>query len=34
MAQIARLQKDQLDSFSKQLADLLRLNEGSSKPCA
>jgi len=28
MTQIARLQKDQLDSFSKQLADLTRLNEG------
>jgi DNA recombination protein RmuC len=28
MAQIAQLQKDQLDSFSKQLADLTRLNEG------
>lgn len=28
MAQIARLQKDQLDSFSRQLADLTRLNEG------
>jgi DNA recombination protein RmuC len=28
MTQIARLQKDQLDSFSRQLADLTRLNEG------
>ena len=28
MTQIAQLQKDQLDSFSKQLADLTRLNEG------
>ena len=28
MAQIARLQKDQLDIFSRQLADLTRLNEG------
>jgi DNA recombination protein RmuC len=28
MTQIARLQKDQLDSFSKQLGDLTRLNEG------
>ena len=27
MTQIAQLQKDQLDSFSKQLADLTRLNE-------
>ena len=28
MTQIAQLQKDQLDSFSKQLADLTRVNEG------
>lgn len=28
MAEIARLQKDQLDSFSRQLADLTAMNEG------